>query len=132
MAGIFFNVMSNAAQLRRAPLNPAMYALQGDRRSTTRRCRCGCPFHIHAQIVCLRSSRLRTSPTLPKVYFADYEGSTQTGLLITERIPFGVGAVEPQHGRCMDHLLDEPARHYRVIIRALPMASAQDWGQRSA
>lgn len=82
-------------------------------------------YELEGEVRFAETSRSATFPVrVPKVYFADYEAATQTGLLITERIPFGVGMVEPQHGKCMDHLLDEPVRHYRVILRALAQVAA--------
>jgi hypothetical protein len=61
---------------------------------------------------------------VPAVYFADQQQSTHTGLLITQRIAFGAGAIEPQHLKCMDHELAEPAAYYRAIMRALARIAA--------
>ena len=61
---------------------------------------------------------------VPKPYFADYQAETHVGLLITERIPFGKAPVEPQHHKCMDHLLREPVEHYRTIVRSLACIAA--------
>lgn len=56
---------------------------------------------------------------VPKLMFADLEVSTETGLLITELIPYGEGNVEPAHAKCMDYLIPDAAEHYRAIFRSL-------------
>ena len=57
--------------------------------------------------------------TVPKCYFADYHSATQTGLLITERIAYGSGAIEPFRDKCLDYQLDDPLAHYRALTRAI-------------
>lgn len=70
-------------------------------------------------------SRLDGFPiSIPAVYFADYQRATGTGLLITERIAFGQGAIEPQHLKCRDHELGEPLPYYRAIVTALARLAA--------
>ncbi|WP_395397517.1 hypothetical protein WBP07_23520 [Novosphingobium sp. BL-8A] len=61
---------------------------------------------------------------VPKTYFADYDGASHTGLLITETIAFGAGGIEVQHQKCMDHLIDDPVEHYRAILEALAKLAA--------
>jgi len=56
---------------------------------------------------------------VPKCYFADYHSATGTGILITERIAFGAGAIEPLHIKCMDYEMANPLEHYRAIVTAL-------------
>jgi hypothetical protein len=56
---------------------------------------------------------------VPHLMFADLEPSSDTGLLITELIPFGEGNVEPAHAKCMDYLLPDAVDHYRAIFRSL-------------
>ena len=57
---------------------------------------------------------------VPRPYFADYHGDSGTGLVITERIGFGEGAIEPHRRKCLDHLtLAEPLPHYRAVVTAL-------------
>ncbi|TCM20619.1 hypothetical protein EDF56_102280 [Novosphingobium sp. PhB165] len=60
----------------------------------------------------------------PRTYFADYNAASHTGMLITETIPFGNAGIEPQHQKCMDHLLGEPLAYYRVIVEALARIAA--------
>jgi hypothetical protein len=57
--------------------------------------------------------------TVPKCYFADYDSSTKTGLLITERIAYGTGAIEPFQDKCLDYELREPLPHYQALTRAI-------------
>jgi hypothetical protein len=70
-------------------------------------------------------SRLPGFPiNVPVAYFADYHHESRTGLLITEQIPFGVGAVEPHHVKCLDHDLADPLAHYQTIVKALARIAA--------
>ena len=57
---------------------------------------------------------------VPRPYFADYHGESGTGLVVTERIGFGEGPVEPHRRKCLDHLtLREPLPYYRAVVTAL-------------
>ena len=57
---------------------------------------------------------------VPAPYFADYHASSGTGLVITERIGFGQGTIEPHRRKCLDHLtLAEPLEHYHAVVTAL-------------
>ena len=56
---------------------------------------------------------------VPRCLFADIEAASATGLLVTERIPYGRDGVEPFHPKCMDYLLPDPVEHYRAIMRDL-------------
>jgi hypothetical protein len=70
-------------------------------------------------------SRLPGFPiNVPAAYFADYHHESRTGLLITEQIAFGVGTVEPHHGKCLDHDIADPLGHYQTIVRALARIAA--------
>jgi hypothetical protein len=71
-------------------------------------------------------SRLPGFPIrVPAGYFADYEEATGTGVVITERIPFGEGAVEPHRRKCLDHLtMDDPLPYYRATVTALARLAA--------
>jgi hypothetical protein len=70
---------------------------------------------------------------IPTAYFADFHHDTHTGVLITERIAFGEGGVEPHHAKCMDHELAEPLGHYRAIVSNLArIAAAHRSGRLSA
>ena len=56
---------------------------------------------------------------VPRFMFADVESTSETGLIITELIPYGEGNVEPPHPKCMDYLLDDPVEYYRAIFSSL-------------
>jgi hypothetical protein len=65
-------------------------------------------------------SRLPGFPiAVPAAYFADYHHESGTGLIITERITFGEGEIEPHRRKCLDHYLDDPLPYYRAIVTAL-------------
>jgi hypothetical protein len=78
-------------------------------------------------------SRLPAFPVkAPKPYFADFHAASGTGLLITERIAFGEGGVEPLKRKCMDHQLADPLAYYRATFSALArLAAAQKSGRLS-
>lgn len=71
----------------------------------------------------VRLGVLSTDPAFPiatpRCFYADFHGESGTGLLITERIPFGTGTIEPLRTKCMDHILPNATEHYRVLISAL-------------
>ncbi|WP_431238091.1 hypothetical protein ACQ86B_26425 [Mycolicibacterium aichiense] len=68
--------------------------------------------------------------TVPATLFADYHARTGTGLLITERIRFGVGGVEPQHHKCLDYEMPDALAHYQTVIMSL--AQLAGWHRRGA
>lgn len=51
--------------------------------------------------------------------FADFHEESGTGLVITARIAYGEGGIEPLRAKCMDHLLPDAPAHYRAILTAL-------------
>ncbi len=53
--------------------------------------------------------------TVPQCYFADYDPATISGLLITERIAYGTGGIEPCPEKCMDYQLADPLPYYRAL-----------------
>ena len=57
--------------------------------------------------------------TVPKCYFADYDSTTKSGVLITERIAYGSGPIEPFHDKCLDYELHDPLSHYRALTTAI-------------
>jgi hypothetical protein len=65
-------------------------------------------------------SRLPGFPiSVPAAYFADYHHDSGTGMIITQRIAFGEGEIEPHRRKCLDHYLDDPLPYYRAIVTAL-------------
>jgi hypothetical protein len=56
---------------------------------------------------------------VPRTQFADYHHNSGTGLMISERIIFGINGIEPQHHKCLDYEMDRPAEHYRALLTAI-------------
>jgi hypothetical protein len=70
-------------------------------------------------------SRLPGFPiTVPIAYFADYHHPSRTGVIITQRIAFGAGGIEPHRQKCLDHELLEPLGYYRAILKSLARIAA--------
>jgi hypothetical protein len=67
---------------------------------------------------------------VPAVQFADYDRSTGTGILITERIPFGHNGIERQYHKCLDYDMPEPFEHYRALLTALARLAGTHWAGR--
>ncbi|MCV6982697.1 hypothetical protein H7I53_21035 [Mycolicibacterium pulveris] len=65
-------------------------------------------------------SRMPDFPiTVPRCLFADYHAPSGTGLLITERIPYGTNGIEPHYDKCMDYTMPDPLAHYEALLGAL-------------
>jgi len=78
-------------------------------------------------------SRLPGFPiAVPACLFADYHHESGTGVQITQRIPFGVGDVEPAHEKCCDYEIDDPLAHYRVLVAAVARLAGAHKGGRLA
>jgi hypothetical protein len=56
---------------------------------------------------------------VPRCYFADYHHDTGTGILITQRIPYGRDGVEPHYDKCLDYRMPEPLQHYRALVTTI-------------
>lgn len=85
----------------------------------------------------VRLARLSRRPgfpiAVPACLFADYHRESGTGILITQRIAFGSGGIEPLHDKCRDYDLPEPLAHYRALIKALArLAGTHKAGRLSA
>lgn len=63
---------------------------------------------------------------VPETLFADYHRESGTGILITERIPFGTNGIEPQYEKCLDYEMPDQLGHYRVLITALARLAGTD------
>ncbi|MET0546576.1 MAG: hypothetical protein ABWZ40_09715, partial [Caulobacterales bacterium] len=63
---------------------------------------------------------------VPKCYFADYDPATLSGLLITERIPYGKGNIEPHQDKCLDFELKDPLERYMAMSKALARLAGHD------
>jgi hypothetical protein len=89
-------------------------------RSFTDRTRDRVRHHMEPEVLLANLSRDPAFPiAVPKCAYADFHHASGTGILITERIPFGQAPIEPHHPKCMDQLLPDPIGHYRVLIIAL-------------
>lgn len=76
--------------------------------------------HMREEIMLALVSRDPGFPVrVPRCMFADFNEETGTGILITERVLYGEGGVEPCHVKCQDYDLDDPLDHYRTIVKAL-------------
>ncbi|MFA5711143.1 hypothetical protein [Mycolicibacterium sp.] len=70
---------------------------------------------------------------IPTATFADYHGASGTGVLITERIPFGTPPVEPHYDKCLDYRMPDPLGHYEALLTAVArVAGAQRAGRLDA
>jgi hypothetical protein len=71
----------------------------------------------------VRFARLSSVPgfpiVVPSTLFADYHGASGTGILITERIPYGTNGVERQYQKCLDYEMPDPIGHYRALLTTL-------------
>ncbi len=77
-------------------------------------------YELEAEVRFGRLTRLPDFPiSVPIAYFADFEHSSGTGLLITQRIAYGSGDIEPMHPKCMDQALSEPLAYYRSVVLTL-------------
>ena len=56
---------------------------------------------------------------VPACLFADYQHSSGTGVLITQRIAFATGTIERAWDKCLDYEMPEPLAHYRVLLTAI-------------
>lgn len=72
----------------------------------------------------LLSRRADFPVAVPKCYFAEYDSTTTSGILITERIAFGRGDIEPAFEKCLDHELADPLDHYRALTRCMARLAA--------
>jgi hypothetical protein len=76
--------------------------------------------HMPPEVLLANVSRDPAFPVaVPYCFFADIQTETLTGIIITERIPYGQGAIEPHHPKCMDQELPEPLAHYRALLSNL-------------
>ncbi|MGE2688960.1 hypothetical protein [Mycolicibacterium pulveris] len=57
--------------------------------------------------------------TVPDCLFADYHAPSGTGVLISERIPYGANGIEAHYDKCMDYTMPDPVGHYEALLGAL-------------
>lgn len=88
------------------------------------RVRDGGRYHMPPEVRLANLSREPDFPIpVPKCFYADIQQDTLTGIIITERIAYGQGAIEPHHPKCMDHILPEPLAHYSALVSNLARLS---------
>lgn len=56
---------------------------------------------------------------VPATQFADFHRESGTGLMISERIAFGEGNIEPQYHKCLDYEMPDQVAHYRALLTAV-------------
>ncbi|MCW1430758.1 hypothetical protein [Novosphingobium sp. JCM 18896] len=81
-------------------------------------------YHMPPEVRLANLSRELNFPVaVPECFYADIAQDTLTGIIVTERIPYGQGRVEPHYPKCMDHLLPDPSEHYRALVSNLARLS---------
>jgi hypothetical protein len=56
---------------------------------------------------------------VPRTLFADVDPGSYTGLIISERIPFGRDGLEPHYPKCQDYEMPDQLGHYQAILKGL-------------
>jgi hypothetical protein len=82
-------------------------------------------YEMESEVRLAALARLESFPIrVPKPYFADFHGESQTGVLITQKIAFGVDGVEPHRPKCLDYEMQDALAHYKTILSALARIAA--------
>lgn len=77
-------------------------------------------FHMDSEVRLALLSRKPGFPVaVPLCLFADFHRESATGILITERVAYGNGTIEPHYLKCRDYEMPEQLAHYRALIKAL-------------
>lgn len=77
-------------------------------------------FYLGPEVRLANFSRHPAFPIpVPRPVYADFHAESGTGVLISERIPYGQGTIEPHRDKCTDHLLADPFGHHRVMQATL-------------
>jgi hypothetical protein len=63
---------------------------------------------------------------VPTAMFADYHLKSGTGVLVTERIPFGANGIERQYEKCMDDEMPDQFGHYLALVGAVARLAGTD------
>ena len=56
---------------------------------------------------------------IPRCFFADYHAESGSGILITERVPFGEADIEPLKPKSVDHMYLDVVAYYRCVLADL-------------
>ena len=83
-------------------------------------------FEMRSEVPFARLARGADFPiAVPKPYFADYREACGSGLIVTERIAYGEGGIEPHRRKCFDReTMDDPLSWYRAVVTALARLAA--------
>jgi hypothetical protein len=82
-------------------------------------------YEMESEVRLAALARLESFPIrVPKPYFADFHGESKTGVLITQKIAFGIDGVEPHRPKCLDHEMRDALAHYQTIFSALARIAA--------
>ena len=77
-------------------------------------------YQMDSEVRFASMSRVAGFPiAVPECLFADYHRASGTGILITQRVEFGSGAIERHYEKCLDREMPEPLEHYRALTRTL-------------
>lgn len=80
----------------------------------------GAKIQMEKEVLFALLSRCPEFPiAVPRCYFSDFHHETGTGILITERIHFGIYGVERHYPKSLDYLMPNQLGHYQALIRAL-------------
>jgi hypothetical protein len=63
---------------------------------------------------------------VPTAMSADYHRESGTGVLISERIPFGANGIERQYEKCMDYDMPDQFGHYLALLGAVARLAGTD------
>jgi hypothetical protein len=67
---------------------------------------------------------------VPVCAFADYHRESCTGMLLTERIAYGTGSVEPHYDKCLDYSMPNALEHYEALLSSVArLAGSQRAGR---
>ena len=79
----------------------------------------------HGEVSMLHLGRERNLPVrVPFLYFGDYSSLTNNYILITERLRFGEGTIEPAYRKGFDHEVPDIEEHYRTLAKAMASLTA--------
>jgi hypothetical protein len=56
---------------------------------------------------------------VPRCLFGEYSTSSGSGVLVTERIAYGEGGIEPHHAKARDYEIDDVQGHYDALVSAI-------------
>ena len=80
----------------------------------------GARVQMQREVLLALLSRSPSFPiAVPACYYADFHQASGTGILITQRIFFDTGTIEPHYPKSLDYLMPDPLEHYRALVSAL-------------